>query len=355
MKFQNSNLVREYNAFNKQLDKEINLATKNQSAVNVKALNTRFTNFKNRFNAEIKKLNNAAEAARNSENDQMKYYLKSENFRNAKQTWARNIQVKLNTLKSLTSSYSRLLNNSSVDIHVHNFLGLGCSLGGTKQNMVMNSSVFKNNKTQKELHDRIVTFQHCNPSMKKTVKHVALQCVSPLDPRLSEYLKRQIKYVTKSIENPVIKKVYVCGLSYGGLVVNMICRALNNHPNASKIDATTFGAIYIAPPSKLTNITIRQFMRADDVALHCMRTLMPPVRTLMTKPSSPNTNALFDTNKQVNNRSKGIIWLKPTTGYRALIPTVVGTRSEWREHGNYSVSEYMRRRIKETAPPRNNV
>jgi hypothetical protein len=121
--------------------------------------------------------------------------------------------------------------------------------------------------------------------------------------------------------------------------------SLNSHPLASKLDVTTFGATYIAPPRELTNIKIKQFMRADDVALHCMRTLIPPVRTLMAKQSSPNTNALNDPNKQVNNRSKGIIWLKPRTGYRALIPTVVGTVSEWRAHGNYSLSNYMKKKV----------
>lgn len=329
-----SNIIREYNAFNAEITRTLNAAKRNQlTKVNFTNLNTRYWRIKNGINAEIRSNINASA----NNNAQIAALQRQDNFRKVKNIWIRETNRKLKQLKTMAST-KLYASNRGVDTHLHLFWGLGCHYE------YINTTSIKNMASEYG-GPNIRTFAHCNPSLGKTLKHLGLQCISPFGPRMSTYIKQQVQYIKTSLENPAIKKVIVIGHSYGGQSVNMVCRELNSHPDAGKLDVTTFGATYIAPPSYLTRIKIKQFMRADDVALHCMRTIIPPVRALMRKPGSSNINALYDPNKQVNNRSTGITWLKPDSGYRALIPTIVGTTRQWRAHGNYDIYNYIRKKV----------
>jgi hypothetical protein len=337
MKFNKSNFP-EHNAINTELNRLLNYANKRKltERVNLEKFLNRLRAANNLINMKVNKLRTSNNVATREQGQRINVM---------KNTWSREIKSKLNEIGRIVSQQLHE-KSPTYEAHLHLFYGLGCTVDFGKKNIIERSI--------RSINPKVRIFEHCNPSLGKTLKHLGLQCISPFSPRLSSYLKIKLAHVQASLLNDSIKRVYLVGHSYGGQTVNMICRALNKHPMASKLDVTTFGATYIAPPSELTNIKIKQFMSADDVALHCMRTLVPPVRTLMTKKSAPNTNPLFDPNKQVNNRSKGIIWLKPATGYRALIPTVVGTASEWRVHVNYNIMGYIKKHVANESRPRAN-
>jgi hypothetical protein len=178
-------------------------------------------------------------------------------------------------------------------------------------------------------------FSHCNPSLLKSIKHVALQCLSPFGPRLTKYLKMKKEVVRASLADPTVKKVYIIGHSYGGLAVNMMCKMLKNDPNArKKLYAITFGTIYRAKPTTLAGMRIRQYMYPDDVALRCQR-IQVPARSVF--------------NNRNNFNSQGFTWLKPTRVYKTPRRAVVwGTRNEWKIHDDYPIAATVRKCIADT-------
>ena len=230
---------------------------------------------------------------------------------------------------SMDNLYNKIVNRLNRDIDVYSFWGLGCS--GVPSNNL--SSFVSSVRLRRGIHERLTEMQVCNESLGKTLKHITLQCATPFNPRLTRYTNAMKARVEKSIEDPFKKYVFLVGHSYGGEVVNVVCKLLNSHPNVSKLRVITFGSIYIAPPSKLSNITIKQYMFPNDVALRCQR-----IR--------PSMSANF-------NRTTGITWLAPpeTMSFKKQWWKFWRMGKEWRVHCSYDIYRLTSDFINSQVPP----
>lgn len=248
----------------------------------------------------------------------------------AKQLRFLNQQVnksKLTTNKEYRNVYNSILALRPAPangVHIHTFWGLGCTsnMNGEVSNYISRHVNSKFN---------IQEIGHCNPSISKSLKHVALQCVTPFGPRITQYLMRKKQSIIRSLQDPTVKRVYLVGHSYGGLAVNMLCKMLRNDPDAKKkLYAITFGTIYRAKPESLVGVRIKQYMYIDDVALRCQRIRIP----------------MFNANSF---NSQGITWLKPRQPYKKPSRMVLwGTRNEWVIHNDYPVNTLTAKYIRET-------
>jgi hypothetical protein len=215
------------------------------------------------------------------------------------------------------------------DIDVYNFYGLGCSGRGTSRI----SSNLSNNQQGASIARRINEFSICNESMYKTLKHIFLQCATPLNPRTSEHIKNILVRVTASLNDPLRKHVFLVGHSYGGMVVNVLCKLLNTHPNVSKLHVITFGSIFISKPIYIGNIINEQYMMPNDVALRCQKIKIP---------SAIN----FEQNSSYRNLETGITWLPPTRNFNKKWYKLTGGKKEWKIHNEYPIKDLTNRFIK---------
>lgn len=254
-------------------------------------------------------------------------YVKQLGFLNSKMN-----RTRLNTNKEYRNMYNSILalRPEMPGVHIHIFWGFGCT---------KNSSVCSYIRQRVNGIFKIQEIEHCNPSAGKAFKHIALQCATPFGPRLTQYLERKKQIIIKSLTDPTVKKVYIAGHSYGGLVVNMLCKALKHHPEVrKKLYAITFGTIYRAKPVTLSGMRIKQYMYPNDVALRCQRIKLP------------SRNA-FNGKNNINNVSQGIIWLplKSNTLYKKPSRAVLwGTQTEWAIHNDYPIVPLIAKYVNET-------